>query len=160
MSRLNKVFKEECVEQGIDPNAADSSAEQYMAVSEAVCVEMYGLKGELWFGEVVTASDALVYEPNLIRRENTMRITGVFGGDKVIGIFRSPVVGQMPDETHAITVGETDDVGVGVGFILESPVLVDSEGNVHLDVFNGEPVIVSLSLESSKLTKYVFPEDL
>ena len=156
---LNSTFENECREQGINPNAATPGTTEYDFVREAICEIMLKLKSELWSGDVVAATDVLVID-SALSDESSMHVLGLYGGDKIVGTFGTPVIGSMPDETNAIMLTRDDALAMGVGFLLEDPIVIDSEGNVYANVFGGKQVVVSLNVLGCKLTKYVFTTGL
>lgn len=154
--KIVDAFGEICKEHGVDPNLPPTSVAQYNGIGEDLAAEVYGLKKEIWAGDVITATDALLVDMGN-GEDDCMHVVGVFGGDKVVGTFSTPVVGPMPDETHAIMLQDTVEPAMGVGLVLESPVIIDANGDVHTDVFEGRGVIVSLGVAGTKLTKYRYP---
>lgn len=153
--KITDAFQRICKEHSVDPNTTESSAEEYVAISKELAIAMYRLKKELWPGDIITATDALVVD--MAGDDNTMDVLGLFGGDRVIGTFCTPIVGPMPDETHAIMLGDAIEPAMGVGLMIENPIVIDGHNEVHTDAFRGDRVIISLDVLGNKLAKYVFP---
>lgn len=152
---IHDEFARLCRQYGIDLSDPNLDVATFDDVQQELALFVYGLKRELWYGDTVAASSALVVD---LRRDedDSMGVVGIAEVEAVVGAFGGPVIGPLPDDVHAMTLGESGDPAIGIGLVLEQPIVVDETGEAHHDAFEGKQVIVALGTIGLKLQKIVY----
>ena len=155
---IYEKFIELCGEYGVDINRPELTPEAFEEIHQEIALFVYGLKREIWLGDTISVQQALVVD---MRREedDAMGVVGISDGEALVGKFAGPVIGPMPDEMSALTRGELGDPPIGIGLILEHPVIVEDSGEAHADVFDGSQVIVALGTIGLSLHKITYQDD-
>lgn len=150
-------FVELCGIYGVDINRPDQTPEAFEEIQQEIAVFVYGLKREIWQGDTISTQHALVVD---MRREedDAMGVVGLSDGEALVGKFVGPVIGPMPDEMSALTRGELGDPPIGIGLMLEHPVIIEESGEAHADAFDGSKVIVALGTIGLSLHKITYQD--
>lgn len=152
---LVQLFKEVCEDYDIDPNS-QQAPELYTEVEEVITAELHGLQKEIYAGDVIAVTNTMVVDIGGTQEGEGIRVLAIPEGIKVVGTFDSPIIGPMPDEINAVILNDSTPPAVGVGLVLTSPVVYGKDGATNTTIFEGRSVFVSLSPDSTELTKYHF----
>lgn len=141
----------------VNVSDADADPQSFAAIQEELALFVYALKEQLWLGDTLAVSSALVVD---LRREedDSVGVVGISESEVVVGTFGGPAIGPMPDDVHAMTLGESGDPAIGIGLLLEQPMVVDETGEAHRDAFESRQVIVALGTIGLKLRKIVYQD--
>lgn len=153
--RIHQTFQRLCEEFGIDPNHPRVDPLVWQELGQLFALEVYGMKRELWEGDIITARSAIIVENDGVD-QSVSDVVGLSDGDRLIGKFYAPIIGPMPDDMTVMTRGEAGFPPVGVGLLLDDPVMIDDENQLHTDPFSTRRVIVALGTMGLKLGKHTY----
>ncbi len=152
-------YHELCGIYGADVHNPERTPEAFSQVQDEIAIFVYNLKRDLWSGDTVAATHALVVD---MRREgdDSLGVVSLSEGETLVGKFARPIIGPMPDEMSVFTLGESGDPPIGIGLMLERPLIVEETGEAHADVFEGTEIIVALGTLGLSLHKITYRDDL
>ena len=150
-----EVFREVCREYGIDPNT-NQQPDAYNDIVDILWTELIAMQSELTAGDVIEVTNTMVLDIGASTGEDGLRVLVIPEGLRVVGVYSRPVIAPMPDEADAAIQDPTMPPAIGVGFVIESPVVVSEDGTQDTALFAGRSVIISLSPSSVELVKYQF----
>lgn len=156
---LVDVFNEVCEDYSVDPNSMQAP-EKYSEIGDIMAAEMYGLKKELYSGDVIAVTNTMVVDIAGTQEGEGLRVLAIPEGIKIVGTFSTTVIAPMPDEVNAVILDNSSPPAIGVGLLISSPVVMGRNGEVNTDIFAGRSVIVSLSPATIELSKYHFETDI
>lgn len=147
--RLNGAFREACDEFGIDPEFQLADPGVYREIGRDVALAALAMKSHLWEGDVVSTRNAVIVDLRTQSDTNTS-VVPIHEDERVIGTFVGPYIAPMPR-------GTPEDVDgsplIGVGILLKNPIVIDSEGTVFTNAFEGQKVYISLATRGLHLTR-------
>ena len=152
---ITEVFREVCKEYGIDPNT-NQQPDDYLAIVDILTAELAAMRSELMAGDVIEATNTMVLDIGASTGDEGLRVLVIPDGLRVVGTYSRPVIAPMPDEVDATIQDPTMPPAIGVGFVVESPVVVSEDGVHDAALFAGRSVIISLSPSGTELAKYNF----
>lgn len=151
-------YHELCRLYGADVHHPEQTPEAFSQVQDEIAMFVYSLKHDLWAGDTVAAIHALVVD---MRRDDddSLGVVSLSEGETLVGKFARPVIGPMPDEMSIFTLGESGDPPIGIGLMLDHPLIVEESGEAHADAFEGTEVIVALGTIGLGLHKITYQDD-
>ena len=143
-----------CNEYGIDCSSPHIPPEEY-SVLETLIRHFFSLHShELAGGDTIVAEQAVLVEP--VQREGWRRAALLSPGERIVGKFVSPVVGDLPDDAAIMlsmgrndsSLGESEEseisTGLGIGLALRSACILDEAGEGYANEFANNIIVVPI----------------
>lgn len=143
-------FHAYCRDLGVNPYDAHLPDHVLQMLMEHVMVETYNLSQTLRHGDTVSASSAMVNdfdEATVDYVEREQRIQG-----EVVGT----VVNLMPDDVSGVTLNESGEVPLGVGLMIENPVILDGAGTREPLYDTPKAIVIALGTLGLKVDKHFY----
>lgn len=153
---IHSAFLRLCNEYHIDPNdyVVGSDPDTFERLCSDLRLEMYGVRSQLWEGDIVTARGAVIVDQQGDSKE-MLDVIAIKQTERVIGRYRGPALGMVPDDVMVMTKGRLGDTPFGVGLLLDEPMFVNAQ-NEATRPFDGDHIVVALGTLGLRLGKYYF----
>ncbi len=151
------AFAAACDEYGVDRNnEPDITADDDALVRRKVALACYAAKHDIYAGDIISATDALLVEVQLSDGPAAAEagVVTLPVGKRIMGRFTGPVTGPLPDEAYALVGDGMQDPPYGVGLVLDNCEVSGGSEPVDTELFAGRRVIIALGTIGLRVQKY------
>jgi hypothetical protein len=143
-------FYEFCRHTGVDPYCGEFSDETLGKISEHVVFEFFAIKRSLAPGDTISSTEAMFVVPD------EDRIEYVGEGRRLQGDVVEAIAWGIPDDVTAATLNASQRVPLGVGLVIESPVVIAPDGSRETLLGHPDVVVIALGTLALKVDKHFY----
>ncbi len=155
---LQKVvdgFHAYCRDRGVDLYDDYLSGDTLDQLSEYVAREVYNIHKQLVVGDTISATEVMIID------STDAEVIRVDDGLRIQGEFESPVLNPMPDDFSAAIFNEGEPIHapLGVGLIIQDPVIIGHDGSREPLESGAGRVIIALGTSGLKIDKHFYQSE-